>query len=429
MRIVKGLVLVGLIFALSGCVRLTLAWADLTPKDAPATPAITTLGGDTLKAVGNVAPALAFSDVEAWEATGQPTFRRLLQEHVYGVMPDSATVRVVARKPLDDAAYGGRALLEEWTLVATASYNGVARETAPFRVNIVTPNTAKGPVPLILMQSFAPRHAAIRHPAVHRPAGSEGMDGLAGGLAMFVFGRHIVTPPVTEILERGYGLCVMYPSEFVPDRKKAGLEALARLSAGHRDDTTRWGAIAAWGWGFSRVIDALEADTRFSAFIPYGHSRYGKSALVAGAFDSRIDAVISHQSGTGGASLNKKKKGETVSAITAAYPHWFSRTYAGYGKREQAMPLDQHFLLALLAPRPVLLGNARRDVWSDPNGALKAAIGAAPAWHLYGAGGLTRTDFRDYDPAAGIALWMRPGTHGVTQEDWPAFLEFLDAHF
>jgi len=428
-RSIKAILLIGLVLGLSGCVRLTLAWADLSPKGAPATPVITTLDDDSMKALDRAGPAIAFADKQTWEATGQPSFRQLLQTHIYGVMPDKSTVRVVARERLDAAAYGGRAELEEWTLVATASFNGVARETAPLRVNIVTPNAADGPVPLILMQNFAPRHAAIRHPAVHRPAGREGMDGLAGGLAMFVFGRHIVTPPVTEILERGYGLAVMYPSEFVPDRKKAGLEALARLSAGHRDEATRWGAIAAWGWGFSRVIDALETDTRFSAFIPYGHSRYGKSALVAGAFDSRIDAVISHQSGTGGASLNKKKKGESVSAITAAYPHWFSQTYAGYGKREQAMPLDQHFLLALLAPRPVLLGNARRDVWSDPNGALKAAIGAAPVWHLYGAGGLTRTDLRDYDPAARIALWMRPGTHGVTQEDWPAFLEFLDAHF
>jgi len=140
--------------------------------------------------------------------------------------------------------------------------------------------------------------------------------------------------------------------------------------------------------------------------------------------------VISHQSGTGGASLNKRKKGESIEDITGQYPHWFSKTYAGYAGREEELPIDQHHLLALIAPRPILLGNARRDVWSDPNGALKAAIGADPVWKLYGADkGLRQQRYKPFNPDADLSLWIRSGTHGVVKEDWPAFLEFLDAHF
>ena len=178
------------------------------------------------------------------------------------------------------------------------------------------------------------------------------------------------------------------------------------------------------------MVDVLEQDARLdrSAMIAWGHSRYAKAALVAAAFDPRIAGVIAHQSGTGGASLNYKKPGESVARITRSYPHWFARSYAAY--TDEARPdVDQHQLLALIAPRPVLLGNARRDVWSDPNGAFRAAMGADPVYRLYGAKGLDQSRLRPYDPAAGIAFWLRPGTHGVVKEDWPAFLAFLGAHF
>ena len=129
--------------------------------------------------------------------------------------------------------------------------------------------------------------------------------------------------------------------------------------------------------------------------------------------------------GTGGASLNADKKGESIKGITKNYPHWFARNYA----QDNLDGFDQHMLLALIAPRPILLGNARRDVWSDPNGAFRAALGADPVYALYGARGLDQKRLKPYDPAAEIAFWIRPGTHGVVKEDWPAFLQFLQAHF
>jgi len=130
----------------------------------------------------------------------------------------------------------------------------------------------------------------------------------------------------------------------------------------------------------------------------------------------------------GGASLNKGKRGESIAEITEIYPHWFAQSYAEFADREEHMPLDQHALIALIAPRPLFLGNARRDVWSDPNGAFKAAIGATPVYNLYKKQGLNQDKLRPFIAGADISFHLRPGTHGIVKEDWPAFLAFLDAH-
>lgn len=424
-------------FFVTGCVQVTLAWANLNASGGPAaTPAILAasasgIAGGAQPSPATSKPALAaITTTQRWEDERVPILRDQLQAHIYGYLPDASDIRVIDRKVLDTNAFGGRATLEEITVAPIAQFGEVRREGDPFIIELVVPNNASGPVPIILKQSFSRRWQAVPHPDVTgRP---EGNPRAISGIFTYVFGRYIATPPIADILDRGYALAVVTPGEFVPDNGVAGLAALRELSAGYQDDQTRWGAILAWGWGFSRTIDVLIDDPRIRSdgFIAYGHSRYGKSALVAAAFDERVNAVISHQSGTGGASLNRRKKGESVKEITESYPHWFSNVYAGYADKTDEMPVDQHHLLALVAPRPVFLGNARRDVWSDPNGALRAAIGADPVWKLYDQDGGLRQDRLDgFDPEADVALWIRPGTHGVNKEDWPAFLAFLDAHF
>ena len=178
-------------------------------------------------------------------------------------------------------------------------------------------------------------------------------------------------------------------------------------------------------------MDVLDADPRIdpdrTALI--GHSRHAKSALVAGGWDERAELVISHQSGTGGASLSRDKPGETVKQITKSYPHWFAPAYAAYAGNEAALPVDQHMLVALIAPRRVLLGNGRRDVWSDPNGAYRAAEAASAAWRVFGQDGLAQDGLRDFNPAGDIAFLTRPGGHGIIGDDIEAFLAFLDASF
>lgn len=407
----------------TGCAKLTLAWADNAARGEPARPPI----------FAGAAPSVA-----EWEAE-KPAIRKALEEHVYGYFPDASSTEVLSHTVITESAYGGAGRVEEYRILAHATFGGVTRATdntlaggGGFYVDLVLPSAAKGPVPVILMETFCPRWDTVTVPGVERPAESNSCNdgGMFGGLMNYVFGRYIATPPMEMILAHGYGVAAIFPDEVVPDRRTEGLVALAALAEGHTDAETRWGAIAAWAWTFSRVVDVLEADDRIAkdGIITWGHSRFAKAALVAAAYDERIDAVVAHQSGTGGASLNRDKPGESLEAITENYPHWFSKAYAGYAGREEEMPVDQHQLLALIAPRPVLLGNARRDVWSDPAGAFRAAVGADPVYELYGSAGLNQTRLTPFNPQADISFWIRPGTHGVVKEDWPAFLQFLDAH-
>lgn len=418
MRVVQWLIIALAAVAAVGCAKLTLAWADLDAKGPPPRPPV--FDGET--------PAL-----DRWERVDKPALQKAFEEDVYGVMPDASSTQIVSRRVIDEAAFGGVAILEEYEIKASATFGGVTKTTKPFYVDVLLPAAASGPVPVILMESFCPRTSAIPHPGVTALEDGDFCDGggVMSGLMTYVFGRYIATPPNETILKRGYAVAAIYPSEAVPDSRREGEAALADLAEGHGETATRWGAIAAWAWIYSRVVDALETDDRIDkdGVIAWGHSRYAKSALVAAAYDGRIDAVIAHQSGTGGASLNKEKVGETLKSITSQYPHWFAKAYEAFAGREEAMMVDQHQLLALIAPRPVLLGNARRDVWSDPSGAFRAARGADPVYELYGGSGLEQERMTPFRPGASLAFWIRPGTHGVVKEDWPAFLDFLDSHF
>ena len=338
------------------------------------------------------------------------------------------SLRKIGAKTLEGTHFAGSAKLQ--TLQFSVMKNGTDTGRT-FGLVIVTPAQGGAPPPVIIMQNFCPNHDVIPHPDIPKPAGdyfSCSADGVMANIFSYFFGRYITTPPVKDIMARGYALAVMYPSEFVPDNRESGQVVLGEIFKDQHAATST-GAIAAWAAQFSLVRGYLDANREFSSHIAYGHSRFGKSALLATAYDPDIDGAIAHQSGTGGASLSRDKPGETVTDITEGFPHWFSQAYAAYGGAENTLPIDQHHLLALIAPRPVMLGNARRDVWSDPNGAFRAAQGANPVYGLYGSGGLRQIKLTDFDPAADIAFWMRPGTHGVVKEDWPAFLEFLDAHF
>lgn len=403
----------------SGCAKITLAWADLSADGAVATP-------DVLGEFNGDGPVTSLSQ---WQASRAPALRTAFEKYVYGAFPDESTVSVLSARAVDLDAFGGLATLYESRLQASVRFGDTDNKTEVFLLNALIPNNAPN-APVVLMQTFCPRWDTIPHEKISRPKKSGGCGGAGSGLMRYIFGRYIATPPIEEILNRGYAIATIYPSEFVPDRRETGLAALAALSDGRPAGSEQWGAIAAWGFGYSWMVDALRQMPAISAtkFIAYGHSRYGKAALVAAAYDKRINGVISHQSGTGGASLNAGKKGESIADITSSYPHWFAASYANAADR-YLLPIDQHQLLALIAPRPILLGNARRDVWSDPNGAFRAAMGADAVYELYGVKGLDQQRLGTWRPDAELSFWIRPGTHGVVKEDWPAFLEFLDAHF
>jgi hypothetical protein len=402
-RFVPIFLVIALPLMLIGCVSMALPKVSARHAGETASPPIDTAG---LTRTG-------------WEA-GRADLLDAFQREVYGAWPDTGPATVTGHAVIAEAAYGGIGRIEEYEL-------DLAGFTS--RLATVLPTAADGPVPVIVLQMFCGNRPAL--------GWQEGVSGNAnapncepGGFASFltrqIFGRHIMEPPVADILAHGYALAFVYPGDVVPDRAEAARNALDRLSP---DAET--GAIAAWAWVYSRVVDVLYRDDRFDndRIAVWGHSRNGKSALLAGVFDERIDLVIAHQAGTGGTTLTRSGDGESVAQITDSYPHWFSDRYASYAGREEDIPVDQHQLIALLAPRPLLIGGAWRDQWSDPDGSFRAARGADPVYALYGSEGLTRDRLGDFDPQADLALFMRRGLHGVNAADWENFLAFLDAHF
>lgn len=390
--------------------------ASLTPSGPAARPTV----------LGSFGSDPAVTTPADWTQRRAPLLRDAFQREVYGRLPVAGPARVATAKPLPPPAPNATA--EQWTVRVDAP-GGPVR----FNMVVVTPR-APGPHPVIVMQTFCGNRAAMggmEEADLLTPTPCGDMDdSLIGRLVenLHVFGEYIAEPPWRQILSRGYAVATFYAGDVAPDEAKGAAEAVARLQPDVPAED-RAGAIAAWAWAYSRAIDVLNADPRLDPArqTAWGHSRNGKAALLAAAFDPRIDAVIAHQSGKGGATLTRAPKGESVEQITDAYPFWFGSRYSGWAGREASIPVDQHQLIALIAPRPVLIGTGRRDMWSGPHGAWRALEGASPAYRLLGSPGLTQSRLNEPDWAGDLVYFLRKGRHGVTGGDWDAFLEFLDA--
>lgn len=364
---------------------------------------------------------------QQWKDQRRPELKALFQHYMYGYLPPPAKIK--AKVEHEDAkAFGGKAALREVTI----SFGPPG--TPPIHLLVVVPNKRKGAAPVFIGINFCGNHAIVKDYGVHLPtvwmyAGRKHRATEAGR------GKQIDVWALEQSIDRGYAVATFYNGDVDPDRRdvREGIQPHLRKK-GAKPGPHDWGTIAAWAWGVHRVVDYVheckDLDRRRIAVV--GHSRLGKTALLAAALDERIALAIPHQAGCGGTAPSRchNPKAETIKRINTSFPHWFNDTFKKFNDHPDKLPFDQNCLTALMAPRPVLFSNAVEDQWSNPSGQFDVLRAADPVYRFLGAGGLKAK--RMPEPGklidSTLGYYIRPGKHSMTKDDWKIFLDFADKH-
>lgn len=233
-----------------------------------------------------------------------------------------------------------------------------------------------------------------------------------------------------SIISRGYGVVDIINNYIDTDIDDGFKNGANQLFPPERNNASV-GTIAIWAWGLLRVMYYLQTDKKIDKAFVLGHSRNGKTALWAGANDLRFSMVISNNSGCAGAALSKRRFGETVEIINNAFPHWFCGNFKNYNNQESKLPVDQHQLIALIAPRPIYIASAAGDDWADPKGEFLSCLHASPVYKLLGMEGLPTCKMPPANtPVHGfIGYHIRSGKYDLTSYDWQQYMDFADEHF
>ena len=368
---------------------------------------------------------------QAWRQVRRPEILEQFRQHMYGRAPQPAPVRV---EELTDAlVFDGKARRKQWRV----RYDDA--EHAFFEVLMYLPVDAPKPVPAFLGLNFFGNQSIHPDPGIRMPTtwmrNNKAIGVTDDRANESTRGKRANRWPVEKILARGYALVTVYYGDIDPDFDDGfqnGVHGVLGPPATGERASDAWGSIAAWAWGLSRVLDTLELDRDIDAtrVAVLGHSRLGKTSLWAGAQDERFAMVISNDSGCGGAAYSRRRSGETVKVINRAFPQWFCTAFREFNDREDQLPIDQHLLIAAIAPRPAYIASAAGDSWADPQGEFLSTLGADPVYRLLGTDGLPTTTMPAVDhPVHGqLAYHIRAGKHDLTWQDWQHYLTFADRH-
>ena len=297
-------------------------------------------------------------DKSVWESIRRGEVLGLFKNEIYGQMVHGYEDLAFVSTKMDVDAMNKKATLKEVRITVTKVGKSVNIQLLYF-----VPNKRNGPVPAFILINNRDK----KNTDASRNEKSEFW-------------------PAEQLIDSGYAIAAFHVSDLAPDDKDNYQKGVLQLYPDQINSPNGMKAIGSWAWGACRVLDYLEqdADINQSRIFVVGHSRGGKAALWAGAVDKRFAMVFSNCSGNSGAALSRRKFGETVKAINTNFPHWFADNYKKYNDNENALPVDQHMLIALIAPRPVYVTSATKDLWADPKGSYLSLVNAKPVYDLYG---------------------------------------------
>nr|6EHN_A Chain A, Carbohydrate esterase MZ0003 [unidentified prokaryotic organism] len=372
------------------------------------------------------------TSAKQWNDKRRDEVQQLFEAYMYGKVPDGET-ELIFTDAKGERALGGAAIRKQVKI----SFG--EKEDAPaMDLLIYLPADAKVRVPVFLGLNFHGNHTIHKDKeiwlteswvrtnkkfGITKNKANELSRGVAAGRWQ-----------IEKAIAKGYGVATIYCGDIDPDFNfpSNGIQAYYYKKDQTIPEKGQWGTIAAWAFGLSCAMDYFETDTDIDhkKVAVLGHSRLGKTSLWAGAIDTRFALTISNCSGCGGAALSRRRFGETVRRINTSFPHWFCSRFHQYNDKEDKLPIDQHMLIALCAPRPVLINSATEDKWADPHGEFLAAQGADAVYRMLGTGGLDAKKWPEPNKLvkSTIGYHLRPGKHDVTARDWDVYIEFADHH-
>ncbi len=358
-----------------------------------------------------------------WRNKRRPELLELFTREMYGVAPPRSPQMKFVVFDKGTLALGGKAIRKQVTILLKGDPNG-----PKFDLLIYIPKAAKGKVPAILGMNFYGNQAVTDDPDIrvtpNRAGSLPGKNEARGGNA--------AQWPVEAMLDHGYALATFYRCDVDPDTKDGFAKSLKAFYPELQNRPDNFSTIGEWAWAFSRAMDYLETDHAIDARHVgiFGWSRLGKAALWAGANDQRFAAVISNESGAGGAKQFHRGIAENITRLNTSFPQWYDENFRKYNDRDKTLPFDQHEMIALIAPRAVYVASAEQDANADPEGEFASAKAASPVFELLGKKGLQADHWPAVNqPVIGdISYHVRNGPHDVRPYDWEQYLIFLDKH-
>lgn len=241
--------------------------------------------------------------------------------------------------------------------------------------------------------------------------------------------------PAETIVSRGYACAAFRTHEVAPDYEEGFKTGFHRLFPEYVEDRPgdAWGTLTVWAWAASRVMDYFETDPLIDEkkVAVVGHSRGGKTALWCGAQDERFALAISSCAGNSGDAISRGKSGECIRQIVERFPFWFAKNYQKYADHEYEMPFDQHFLVALMAPRLAYVSTKTNDAWADPASEFETLVQASPVYGLFGKMGLEQWErpLPEQPLHEGcIGHHQKTGEHTMDDYDWDLYMDYADKH-